>query len=75
MLYIKLKTINLKKTKHERLTYEVLPTFMAEVMALMNSRLLVPVSNDVEASFILSPQMLQTQKTQKVKKVNLKTLM
>uniref|UniRef100_K1P1F0 DUF5641 domain-containing protein n=1 Tax=Magallana gigas TaxID=29159 RepID=K1P1F0_MAGGI len=39
---------------------------MAEVMAIMNSRPLVPVSSDVEAPFILSPQMLLTQKTQEV---------
>lgn len=56
----------LMDTKHGKLTHEVLTTFMAEVMAIMNSRPLVPVSGDVEAPFILSPQMLLTQKTQEV---------
>ncbi|XP_065939369.1 uncharacterized protein [Magallana gigas] len=56
----------LMDTKHGKLTHEVLTTFMAEVMAIMNSRPLLPVSSDVEAPFILSPQMLLTQKTQEV---------
>lgn len=43
----------LTDTKHGKLTHEVLTTFMAEVMAIMNSRPLVPVSSDVEAPFIL----------------------
>ncbi|KAJ8007561.1 hypothetical protein DPEC_G00095320 [Dallia pectoralis] len=45
-----------------RLTHEVLCTLMAEVSAIMNSRPLVPVSNDPEDPFILSPSMLLTQK-------------
>lgn len=54
----------LTNTKHGKLTNEVLTTFMTEVMAIMNSRQLEPVSSDVEALFILSAQMLLTQKTQ-----------
>ncbi|XP_055997113.1 uncharacterized protein LOC125677085 [Ostrea edulis] len=53
----------LLNTKHGKLTHEVLTTLMAEVMAIMNSRPLVPVSSDVDAPFILSPQTLLTQKT------------
>ncbi|KAJ7991266.1 hypothetical protein DPEC_G00295540 [Dallia pectoralis] len=45
-----------------RLTHEVLCTLMAEVSAIMNSRPLVPVLNDPEDPFILSPSMLLTQK-------------
>lgn len=45
-----------------RLTHEVLCTLMAEVTAIMNARPLVPVSNDPENSFILTPSMLLTQK-------------
>ncbi|XP_062582062.1 uncharacterized protein LOC134243851 [Saccostrea cucullata] len=56
----------LMDTKHGKLTHEVLTTFMAEVMAIMNSRPLVPVSTDVEAPFVLSPQILLTQKTHEV---------
>jgi hypothetical protein len=39
---------------------------MAEVMAIINSRPLVPVSTDVDAPFILSPQTLLTQKTREI---------
>lgn len=45
-----------------RLTHEVLCTLMAEVAAIMNARPLVPVSNDPEDPFILTPSMLLTQK-------------
>lgn len=45
-----------------RLTHEILCTLMAEVAAIMNARPLVPVSNDPEDPFILTPSMLLTQK-------------
>jgi hypothetical protein len=44
------------------LTHEVLSTFMMEVCAIMNTRPLVPVSRDSEASEVLSPSLLLTQK-------------
>ncbi|KAI7808136.1 hypothetical protein IRJ41_016509 [Triplophysa rosa] len=49
--------------QHTRLTHEVLCTLMAEVTAIINARPLIPVSNDPEDPFILSPSMLLTQKT------------
>ncbi|XP_037387155.1 uncharacterized protein LOC119261637 isoform X1 [Pygocentrus nattereri] len=52
----------LLQTSTTRLTHEVLVTLMAEVMAIMNARPLVPVSNDPEAPEVLSPAMLLTQK-------------
>ncbi|XP_041926339.1 uncharacterized protein LOC121690066 isoform X1 [Alosa sapidissima] len=45
-----------------RLTHEVLCTLMAEVTAILNARPLVPVSNDPENPYILTPSMLLTQK-------------
>ncbi|XP_063761823.1 uncharacterized protein LOC134879300 [Eleginops maclovinus] len=45
-----------------RLTHDVLCTLMAEVTAILNARPLVPVSNDPENPFILTPSMLLTQK-------------
>lgn len=54
----------LTDTKHGTLTHNELTTSTAEFMTKMNSRPLIPVSTDVEAPFILSPQMLLTQKTQ-----------
>lgn len=45
-----------------RLSHEVLSTFMAEVMAIMNARPLVPVSYDAEVPETLSPATLLTQK-------------
>ncbi|XP_063047286.1 uncharacterized protein LOC134441024 [Engraulis encrasicolus] len=45
-----------------RLSHEVLTTLMAEVMAIMNARPLLPVSNDAEVPEILSPATLLTQK-------------
>lgn len=52
----------LLKTSTTRLTHEVLTTLMAEVMAMMNARPLVPVSSDPETPEVLSPAMLLTQK-------------
>ncbi|XP_042281759.1 uncharacterized protein LOC121906755 [Thunnus maccoyii] len=48
--------------QHTRLTHDVLCTLMAEVTAIINARPLIPVSNDPEDPFILSPSMLLTQK-------------
>ncbi|KAI3366471.1 hypothetical protein L3Q82_000606 [Scortum barcoo] len=45
-----------------RLTHEVLTTLMAEVMAIMNSRPLVPISYGAEIPEMLSPATLLTQK-------------
>ncbi|XP_038139099.1 uncharacterized protein LOC119782277 [Cyprinodon tularosa] len=56
----------LLQTGHTHLTHEVLSTLMAEVMAIMNARPLVPVSNDPEMPTILTPAMLLTQKSSTV---------
>lgn len=45
-----------------RLTHEVLSTLMAEVMAIMNARPLIPVSTDPDCPEVLTPAMLLTQK-------------
>lgn len=45
-----------------RLSHEVLSTLMAEVMAIMNARPLVPISYDAEVPEMLSPATLLTQK-------------
>lgn len=47
----------------KNLTHEVLSTFMCEVMAIVNSRPITPVSSDPESPFILTPNILLTQKT------------
>ena len=47
-------------TKH--LTHEVLCSFMAEICAIVNSRPIMPVSNDPDSPTILSPNVLITQK-------------
>ena len=47
---------------HTRLTHEILSTLMSEVMAIMNARLLVPVSSDPDMPAVLTPAMLLTQK-------------
>lgn len=52
----------LLKTSSTRLTHEVLTPLMAEVMAIMNSRPLSPISTDTDIPQILSPAMLLTQK-------------
>jgi hypothetical protein len=45
-----------------RLTHGVLVTLMAEVMAMMNARPLVPVSSDPDMPAVFTPAMLLTQK-------------
>ncbi len=45
-----------------RLTHEVLTNFMAEIMTIMNSRPLTPISTDASMPQVLSPAMLLTQK-------------
>lgn len=52
----------LKKDSATRLSHEVLSTLMAEVMAIMNARPLVPISYDAEVPEMLSPATLLTQK-------------
>lgn len=46
----------------DKLTHEVLVTFMAEVAAIINDRPLVPLTTDPDESFILTPAALLTQK-------------
>ncbi|KAL4006296.1 aggrecan 1 [Sarotherodon galilaeus] len=52
----------LLRTEQTRLTHEVLCTFMAEVMAIINARPLVPISTDPDSPAVLTPAMLITQK-------------
>ncbi|XP_033979973.1 uncharacterized protein LOC117477426 [Trematomus bernacchii] len=52
----------LLQTGPVRLTHEVLSTFMAEVMAIINARPLVSVSTDPDMPAVLTPSMLLTQK-------------
>ncbi|XP_071830327.1 uncharacterized protein [Apostichopus japonicus] len=64
MIGIARKILNamLLQSKHTRLTHEILCTFLAEVMAIMNARPLVPVSCDPDQPTVLTPAMLLTQK-------------
>lgn len=43
----------------DKLTHEVLVTFMAEVAVIINARPLVPVTTDPDESFILTPAVLK----------------
>lgn len=52
----------LLKVSPAKLTHEGLTTFMAEVSAILNARLLVPASTDPDSPFILTPATLLTQK-------------
>ncbi|XP_056430806.1 uncharacterized protein LOC130369492 [Hyla sarda] len=52
----------LLQSKPTHLTHETLSTFMAEVMAIINSRPLVPISTDPDNPTVLTPAMLMTQK-------------
>lgn len=45
-----------------KLTHEALSTLMAEVVAIINARPLVPVSTDPDDPFILTPATLLTEK-------------
>ncbi|XP_024909242.1 uncharacterized protein LOC112486514 [Cynoglossus semilaevis] len=45
-----------------RFTHEVLSTFMAKVIAIMNARPLVNISTDPDMPMVLTPAMLLTQK-------------
>ena len=53
----------LMEEPQRHLTHEVLVTLMAEVCAILNNRPLVPVSTDPDNPYVLSPNMLLTQKT------------
>ncbi|XP_052089512.1 uncharacterized protein LOC127726248 [Mytilus californianus] len=53
----------LLENKSRTITHEVLVTLMAEVMAIINNRPLLPVSTDPECPSILSPSSLLTMKT------------
>ncbi|VDI23127.1 Hypothetical predicted protein [Mytilus galloprovincialis] len=53
----------LSSVNGKNLTHDVLVTYMAEVSAIINNRLLVPISPDPDSSIILSPSTLLTQKT------------
>ncbi|XP_060915861.1 uncharacterized protein LOC132991214 [Labrus mixtus] len=52
----------LLQTGPTRLTHEVLSTFMAEVMPIINARPLVSISTDPDMPEVLTPAMLLTQK-------------
>ncbi|XP_071944703.1 uncharacterized protein [Antedon mediterranea] len=52
----------LNQHQQARLTHDILTTLMAEVVDIINSRPLVPVSTDPDAPTILTPSMLLTQK-------------
>lgn len=56
----------LLKTSTTRLTHEILTTLLAEVMAIVNARPLVPVSTGPETPEVLSLAMLLTQKARVV---------
>ncbi|XP_056093862.1 uncharacterized protein LOC130072671 [Rhinichthys klamathensis goyatoka] len=56
----------LLQTNTAHLSHEVLVTLMAEVMAIMNARPLVPVSSDPDMPTVFTPAMLLTQKVDPV---------
>lgn len=49
------------------LTHQVLTTLMVEVSAIINARLLIPVSSDLDAPEVLTPTTLLTQKPQQLR--------
>ena len=51
----------LQENQHVKLTHEVLTTFLAEVMAIINNRPIVPISTDSESPEVLTPNVLLTQ--------------
>ena len=53
----------LQENQHVKLTHEVLTTFLAEVMAIINNRPIVPISTDSASPEVLTPNVLLTQKT------------
>ncbi|XP_077055258.1 uncharacterized protein LOC143706807 [Siphateles boraxobius] len=53
----------LLKVHSPKLSHEVLVTLLAEVVAIMNARPIVPVSSDPRSPAVLTPAMLFTQKT------------
>lgn len=52
----------LMQSCHQRLTHDILATFLAEVTAIMNARPITAVSSDPEDPTILTPATLLTQK-------------
>ena len=48
----------------QKLTHEILCTFMCEVSAIMNSRPIAPISYDPDNLVVITPAMLLTQKTE-----------
>lgn len=52
----------LSQTEQTHPTHEVFSTFMAEVMAIINARPLVPIPTDPDSPAILIPAMLLTQR-------------
>ena len=55
-------TTRILENRHVKLTHEVLTTFLAEVMAIINNRHIVPISTDSESPEVLTPNVLLTQK-------------
>jgi hypothetical protein len=52
----------LSEPANKNLTHDVLCTLMAEVSVIINSRPLVPISTDPDDQFVMSPNVLLTQK-------------
>lgn len=56
----------LSDVSSRNLTHDVLVTFMAEVIGIVNARPITPVSSDPENPAVLSPSMILTQKSDAV---------
>ncbi|VDI38982.1 Hypothetical predicted protein [Mytilus galloprovincialis] len=56
----------LMEASRNKLTHEMLVTFLAEASAIVNSRPLVPLTTDPENPMPLSPSLLLTQKPQQI---------
>ncbi|XP_023816059.1 uncharacterized protein LOC111948246 [Oryzias latipes] len=56
----------LLKLHSPKLSHEVLVTLLAEVVAIMNARPIIPVSSDPDNATVLTPAMLLTQKNDSV---------
>ena len=52
----------LQENQHVKLNHEVLATFLAKVMAIINNRPIVPISTDLESPEVLTPNVLLTPK-------------